>query len=310
MIFFQWIAISLIFGISASLFASFLWWNILFRRKLVDIKFSNGLQIRPSKSTLYNEHEILVKIANLGKHDFVEISIDAKIMIDATNYTYLAVGNSNYVNHLRGQHYIGSKQANPGGFMHILRIHLDDRAFAHFSKKTYSWAPEIIKKAKSKKLTLWDIFKKHPATKYPKKATLQFFLHGYNKTTGIRKTFESKEYTFKDIKPYKFAEDSVDISEKAEDLHSDIENITEYAYCEYLKHLASLKHTPQRRPHASRRIIPTLPGTRDNAESPRLPGRENRPALKGRAYFASARGQGQPQAAALRRGAKPKAALC
>lgn len=206
--FLEYIAVPLLSGIVASLFASALWWYFAFKRTRTNIKFSNGLRARPTSDESLGEYDILFKVGNLGKTDLEEVNIVAKLFINY-NYAYLSVGYGNYINCLRGQKYIKKRKHTPNNYTHILSINLDDQAFSHFQRKTY--LPEIIQKAKEKELTLWDIYKS-----YPKAAQLTLFIFGYDAKTGARKTFTSKIYKLEDIKPRHFSKVSVDLSEEDE----------------------------------------------------------------------------------------------
>ncbi|MCL2377356.1 MAG: hypothetical protein FWC76_08205 [Defluviitaleaceae bacterium] len=200
---FEILFFGVVIGIVASLLSSGIWWWATHKKKWANIKFSNCLQIKPVEfSDLPGKYQIAFKIANIGSSDFEQVNLDAKLAVRVKGRglqnAYLAVGwGGNYVNRLWGQKNIKRVNGEPNKYTFILPIYLSDQAFSRFSGTMFM--EDIKQKAERKELSLWDVFKA-----YPDEAHLTLFAYGYEVATGLRKTFESKRYTFNDIEALKF----------------------------------------------------------------------------------------------------------
>ncbi|MCL2353434.1 MAG: hypothetical protein FWC69_02255 [Defluviitaleaceae bacterium] len=166
---------------------------------------------------------ICSKLANIGYEDFEQVRMDIKLVTrpreSESRNAYLSVGffEDNYLAQIRGKKYAKSEKRNLGSFMFVLAIRLNENNFNTYQLDSFD--DHIKAKAKKRELTAWDVFKT-----YPDKTYLQVSAYGYVASTGVRKTFYSKELTVWDLEATKkFESGSLKTSQDENDFLHDID---------------------------------------------------------------------------------------
>ena len=197
-----------VLGVFSSLIASCVFWYYSFKKVRAKIHFTDYVQISDNTTGGYpGTYRCRLKLANMGKYDFFDVSITAKVMV-GLNTTYIGV-NKPYVNVLNGTKM--QKKYPDKTFMHFLRFYINEQSMTEYSKKIYY--SSIRKKAKNKRLSLYDIINAYP------NATLQVFIMGNDKVTGARKLFISKRYTKTHFARGRFRKGSLEFDvESSEDI--------------------------------------------------------------------------------------------
>lgn len=179
--------------------ASFFTWS--FVKKYVKIRsrivFSDYLEkssitIRKEEKDI-NVYRYRVRLLNAGTNNLTEVNIVAKIGIqgektDKYNTTYLYVGDIDVTIPV-----IEAYDSKKGYIPHTYTIYMSPSAFQEYSKSFYD--KEIRTKADKRLLTLDDIL-----SKYGERTKMTIYVFGNDEETGIRRIFNSKEYTFRNRK--------------------------------------------------------------------------------------------------------------
>lgn len=187
---------NIISNIFFSFVASLFFWILTFKISFTKIIFSEKLvKSKNSLTDAKKTYGYRVRFANIGFHDLTEITLVAKLVINAgtRDFVYfLDIANFRehyFITSIPG---ILTNRIKNMSNIRTLTLYPSETMLHELSKKKY---PKNIRKlAKKKKIQFEDIF-----NEFGENVAIIIYIYGNDKSTGTRKMFESQHYTIKDI---------------------------------------------------------------------------------------------------------------